>query len=73
VRIIAGAIVILADSVLVAAGALGQIIQLTAGENANIHLTGVAAMMPLGTILSLIGLIILVSGFWENRPNEPRL
>ena len=73
-RVIGGAIVILAGSVMVAGGAVGQAVQLLAGGQANIHLSSIEALMPLGALLSMIGLVLLVSGFWENRgPKEPRL
>jgi hypothetical protein len=74
VRIIGGAIVVLAGSVVFAAVVVSQAIQLTVDKNFNFHPFGVDVGVWLGLLLCLIGLAVLASGFWENRrPKGPPL
>jgi hypothetical protein len=69
-KVIAGAILVLAGAVLFAASAVGQAIQLTVDHNVNFHLTGIEAGMTLGGLLGLLGLVVVALG-WPERPPSP--
>jgi hypothetical protein len=64
-RVIGGAIVILAGSVLVAAGVIGEAITVAANRPAASSAGPVTGMW-----LGLIGLGVFASGFRENRSHE---
>jgi hypothetical protein len=69
-KVVAGAILVLAGAVLFAASAVGEAIQLTVDRNVNFHLTGIEAGRPLGGILGLLGLVVVALG-WRERPPSP--
>jgi hypothetical protein len=69
-KVVAGAILVLAGAVLFAASAVGQAIQLTVDRNVNFHLPGIEAGIPLGGLLGLPGLVVIALG-WRERPPSP--